>query len=61
MAKSVVKSTTIYTLEREVKNSVLYKADGRDVVATNVYISKSVFGGSGAFPEKVKLTVEAAD
>jgi hypothetical protein len=59
MAKSVVRTTTTFKLDTEKKHSVLYKAEGDDVIATSIYISKAMFGGAGSYPQTIKLTIEA--
>ncbi len=62
MAKNIKKTTTVLHFSAEKGHSVLYKAadsGDSDVVATNIYVHKSVFEGSGGYPAKVTVTIEA--
>ena len=61
MAKKVMTTSTILTFDSEKKHSVLYTTEsqhGESVVATNVYVSKTVFSGSGSYPTTIKITIE---
>lgn len=62
MPKKVIKTETYLTFDSEKQHSVLYKhtdTKGTGVVSTSVYVRKECFAGVGAYPNEIKITLEA--
>lgn len=63
MAKKILIGEDTFEFDSEKKHSVLYKPVNKDpAMASGIYLSKDVFSiNSGAYPQKIRISVKAAD